>query len=295
MVWRLTSDEWLRYARYFTDGRKGPRRQGRPRLQATKTIVEAVLYHHFHSHAPKYRSTGWNQLPKSLGVSPATANRRYREWHGDGRWNRFWDALWLERRRQASAVLALGRTRDIGTPVANAIRELHRAHRFLNRRFFGSALPPTVITIETGRLRGIGALGFFHRRAICIRDRDCDHIGVTAAAFRRGETAVLHVLLHEMVHQWNAALRLRDSSSRQYHNVLFRDAARLVGLDCTYDPVRGYAHTVATPRALAAFDAFRPRRDLLEIGFEALPNRGGAGTFLIAAKWLHDSLQSALS
>jgi hypothetical protein len=72
----------------------------------------------------------------------------------------------------------------------------------------------------------------------------------------------LETLLHEMVHQWNRAVGLRDSSPRHYHNVHFRDAANLLGLECHYSPSYGYSHTTLGPRAKQAIRAFGPNRRL---------------------------------
>jgi hypothetical protein len=53
-----------------------------------------------------------------------------------------------------------------------------------------------------------------------------------------------------MVHVRNNLWQEKDVSGRnQYHNAHFRDSALLAGLECSFNPVTGYAHTRLGERA----------------------------------------------
>ena len=96
--WKLTDAEWEELGNLLMKAQSPVSSRGRPRLENDRHAAEACLFHHYRSLAASYRSFGWNQLPKEFGVSPSTANRRYREWSADGSWEDFWHALLLHRR-----------------------------------------------------------------------------------------------------------------------------------------------------------------------------------------------------
>src|SRR5258708_488193 len=150
--WQLAESEWQACRHLFAGRRKSVR--GRPRNDDTRRVVEAVLFHHFHNLAPASRSAGWNQLPPALRVSPATANRRYREWVSNGTWNRFWDLLTEHRADETPKRRSQERGVELTSPVTRIVQELERAHQFFNDRFFWGSLPTTVLTVNfvpTGR------------------------------------------------------------------------------------------------------------------------------------------------
>lgn len=261
--WELTDQEWA--AAGWALGRpdrpdRSTPQPGRPRLDNTRPAAEACLFHHFASLAPKRHTFGWNSLPRRFGVSPSTANRRYREWLETGAWVRFWDALVANRRGQAGPAPAAGGTRPalpqslLDSPVRAVVEELERAFRFFNDRFFAAALPAGVVITLEDRPRS-ARLGYFCGRRWATRHL----IVVTTTALAGGKEAVLGTLLHEMVHLRNHAAGLTDCSRSQYHNRHFRDAAILAGLDCL-GPTKGhgYGRTRLGDRARAAVEAFQP-------------------------------------
>src|SRR4051812_23176781 len=89
--WELTEAEWEAVGGILDV--PAPAGPGRPRTGDERQVAAAVLYRHFHCLVERYRSFGWNRLPRRFGVSPSTANRRFREWTADGRWARFVHAL----------------------------------------------------------------------------------------------------------------------------------------------------------------------------------------------------------
>lgn len=45
-----------------------------------RKTTEACLFRYFRMLSPKYKTLGWNELPGEFGISPITANRKFREW-----------------------------------------------------------------------------------------------------------------------------------------------------------------------------------------------------------------------
>lgn len=257
--WRLEDAEWDVLGQLLSaEPREGP---GRRRLDNDRAAAEACLYRHFHSHSERYRSFGWNQLPDFLGVSPSTANRRFREWTDSGDWLRFWDALLLMRKSGRDLTTKADPIPDravTGFPAGDMIAELQRAYLFFNDRFFGGELPGAAITLERGR-RG-RRLGYFCARLWGDGERVLGHIAVHAHALDGTAEAALAVLLHEMVHLRNDAAGVRDCHPvTQYHSRNFRDVAVLCGLACPKrHPALGYAHTELDDRGRDAIKLLRP-------------------------------------
>lgn len=237
--WYLSNAEWRAYSRILVSSPPS-RKRGRPRRTDDRLAAQACLYRHFHSHG-KNRTFGWNRLPKRLGVSPATANRRFREWTESGAWLGFYEALIEHRFENAFLFLQKhgGRNRP-DSPVVAVIRELERGYAFFNACFCGGKLPGNVIiTIEKGFPR--------HRRGefrpIRIRRRRRYWLAVACEELERPPEQIMGVLLHEMVHLRNHLAKLPDAH-QHYHNCHFRDTAALLGLQCEKrHPRRGYMTT----------------------------------------------------
>jgi hypothetical protein len=235
--------------------------------------VEACLYRHFHSQSPRTgRAFGWNALPASFGVSPATANRRYNEWLADGTWGRVWEYLLRLRAPAASATEAKSPTHfpagesPLDSPVAPAIVWLELAYRHFNAALFGGTLPLGVVISLESRPPRTGLEAYFCPLGWRLGgSRRADHIMVTARAWAEGTEAALAALLHEAVHVRCHGLGLPDTSRRQYHNRHFRDTALVSGLRCpSRHPQYGYVGTEPDERGRAAIEAFlvalsRPR------------------------------------
>jgi transposase len=266
--WDITDEEWTVLRPILARPAPATLRRGKPRLENDRAVARAALYHHFAALSDGYHTFGWNRLPCSFGVSPATANRRYREWLADGSWQRFWDVL-MSLRRTPGLSQSFRLPADLPAdqfPVPALASELVRAYRFFNDDFFGgSPLPDQVaITIQQPPRRA-GKIGYFcggrWRKAACRIDLIC----IYTSAFADGHESVLEVLIHEMVHLRNYHLGLVDSTNGRYHNGVFRDAALMAGLGCQpCDKNRGYGLTFLGPRAREAITRLEPALHLYE-------------------------------
>lgn len=240
--WELSNREWERLAPILRQRETEHRGPGRRRAD-DRAAAQACLYRYFHSRARCYRAFGWNELPATLGVSPATANRRFREWNASGAWPRFWDRLFKLRPQFAKPT-------KLKSPVRSIITELERAFSLFNARFFGNALPSNVVITLEGSMRSEGS---YRTRG------GAHHVAISTRALNRGAEMILGVLLHEMVHMRNHVFHLPDVR-RGYHNRHFRDTAMLAGLECSgYNTSRGYAQTRLDARGLRAVAAFGAR------------------------------------
>jgi hypothetical protein len=103
---------------------------------------------------------------------------------------------------------------------AALVAELAAWHRDYNRRHFGAALQPVAIRIS-GRMRS--RLGQYTAASPAGEPAE---IAIARAHIRRhGWGEVLHTLLHEMVHQWQA-----ETGHALDHGRSFRAQAREVGI-----------------------------------------------------------------
>jgi transposase len=259
--WELTDAEWERLRPILRGSGVVERGRGRPRLENDRDAARACLFRHYHSRSARYHCFGWNELPREFGVSPSTANRRFREWNADGSWLQFWDAL-MELRRGARPHPRRPAPHWAGNPpVSGILDELERAYRFFNAYFFGDSLPSGIaITLQVSQPHG-RKLGNFCGQEWRNENQVLDQICIFTLSLGSGPELALGTLLHEMVHQRNYRLSLVDCTDNgRYHNAHFRDAALLAGLDCppTADKHHGYQATRPGPRALAAIFRLRP-------------------------------------
>lgn len=266
--WLLSDAEWATLRSLLEDSEAAcPRcRRGRPRHEDVRSLAEACLFRYFHRLSSGRNHTfHWNALPDSFGVSPATANRRFREWNEAGTFPRFWAEL-LKLRSPRKRARARRPRKQTPYPGADLVLELQRAYRFFNEVLFGSALPEELaVTIHLGRPRD-RRLGYFCGRSWrCGVDRPVDTIAVASLAIAGGPEVALEVLIHEMVHHRNDRYGLRDCSNGGiYHNAFFKDAAVLAGLCCppSCDRNYGYGHTSLGERARWAIARLRPNEEV---------------------------------
>ena len=156
-AWKLSDAEWDALQGILEPEEPMVKEQrGRPRIDDTRAIAEACLFRSYHS-----LSTGrnhcfdWNKLPADFGISPSTANRRFREWTESGVWAEFWAALL--KLRGPRKRLRPRKARKAGpNPVSDLLVELQRAYDFFNQTLFGGVLPPEVaITLVRGEGKGL--------------------------------------------------------------------------------------------------------------------------------------------
>lgn len=244
--WVLTDVEWERLGHLlslpnYTSLRAGTRETNNRRA------AQACLYRHYRTNTPGSRCFGWNDLPATLGVSPSSANRRFRAWTAMGAWRRFWFALLTLRGHGAPPPPEVWKERSLSQfPAGDILAELERAYSFFNGRFFGGDLPQSVAILLEGRRVSEGSIvGQYCSRAWHRQDVVLNQISLSTLALGKDSNAALAVLLHEMVHLRNSVFGLDDCHPRnQYHSRNFRDVAVLAGLDCApRDHQIGYALT----------------------------------------------------
>ena len=143
----------------------------------------------------------------------------------------FVDARTRRVRREAQRVIlehaprgaGSGRPRRRAQPRredARVLAELARAHDEYNRLHFGGVLRPVAIVVS-GRMRS--RLGQY----VAAGDGVASEITISRSHIRREAwTEVLHTLLHEMVHQWQAERGLALD-----HGRAFRNKARELGIE----------------------------------------------------------------
>ena len=119
-------------------------------------------------------------------------------------------------------------------------------------------VPPVVVVFlaRGNRTRTVG-----HFAALRWRVRDGDdglmhEVCVTTEYLYRAAEDVLELLLHEAAHALNFARGVHDcSSTSQYHNRRFRDAAVELGLVVTNDHTYGFHSTTLGPDTAQAYAA----------------------------------------
>lgn len=256
--WRITDEEWKLLGRLLRVQVLRESNVGRPRADNDRPAAEACLFRHFHSLSPEYPCFGWNELPGEIGVSPSTANRRYREWVRSGAWGRFWQGLLQARQGQAASPWKVERAAGV-FPAGDISSELERAYCFFAERFFGGVLSKNlaIILTRTGRRT---LKGFYCPRLWTDGTRRVGQVAIDVSTLAEGVAAVLGTLLHEMVHLRNEQFGITDCHSRnQYHNRHFRDLAEVSGLSCGKRHVRlGYGMTCLNEQGRQAITDFRP-------------------------------------
>lgn len=147
------------------------------------------------------------------------------------------------------------------TPVKlQIVREVERAFDMLNHDLFGGRLsrPPVVFQ---PKLRH--TVRWF---------QDTNDLSIGADISDVTAEVLLADMLHEMVHIYNAAERVVDCTSNDYHNKKFLSPALKVGLVVTYQKTQGWGLTrLSVPRNVAAdaievpdADSVRKRQEAFE-------------------------------
>lgn len=112
-------------------------------------------------------------------------------------------------------------------PIPQSYGPLRHASGVFNRKLFGGALPPCLITLQ----RRKRALGYFAGRRFKSADgvHVTDEIALNPTHFaRRGAKEVLSTLAHEQAHQWQA--HFGKPSRSGYHNTEWAVKMREIGL-----------------------------------------------------------------
>lgn len=126
--------------------------------------------------------------------------------------------------------------------LSEIVRMLEIAFDVLNEEYFESTLSKTVITIQSTPK----AYGHFSVDKIWnISNNESAHeINLGAETLDREIENVIATLLHEMVHQYCAENKIKDTSrSGTYHNKMFKGEAEKRGLIIEYDKRIGWSFT----------------------------------------------------
>ena len=84
---KLTNLEWKKLGRILTE------ESGYSPNSSERHAADVYLFRYYHSVGRALSFVRMERLAKQDGVSPATANRRFREWTESGVWFEFWQAL----------------------------------------------------------------------------------------------------------------------------------------------------------------------------------------------------------
>jgi predicted SprT family Zn-dependent metalloprotease len=130
--------------------------------------------------------------------------------------------------------------RSLCDPIPQSYGPLRRACAHFNRKLFGGALPPCLVTLQ----REKRAYGYFAGRRFKSTDgvHVTDEIALNPVHFaERGAKKVLSTLAHEQVHQWQE--HCGKPSGAGYHNAEWAAKMRQVGLIPTDTGRRGGKQT----------------------------------------------------
>lgn len=151
----------------------------------------------------------------------------------------------------------------------------------LNEVYFGSALPPVVITIMSSKK----SYGHFTVGKVWRAEEEHLHeINISAEYLDRPIENTMGTLMHEMVHFYCQLNGIPDTSKGgRYHNKNFKTEAELRGLSISYQKYIGYSVTKPTESFIAVLKEHgieKPldiNRDGVQLFLGGMPV-GGAGT-----------------
>lgn len=118
------------------------------------------------------------------------------------------------------------------TKMSRAVSQLEHMYNAINEDFWGSALPPVIITVQSKP----GTYGHSSRAKVWQRKEDSlFEINIAAEVLSCRIEETIDTLLHEMVHIYCRVNQIREvSNGSAYHNKKFREIAEAHGLTCIY-------------------------------------------------------------
>lgn len=153
---------------------------------------------------------------------------------------------------------------------------LNKIYALLNERYFESALPKVVLTIQsTPRAYGhISCSKVWKNENGTARHE----INIGAGTLSRPIENIVATLQHEMVHLYCMENGIKDTSrGNAYHNKRFKEEAEKRGLIITHSPSIGWSHTEPAD-GLLEFCCLNDLTEILlnrEEGFTFTPPTGG--------------------
>ena len=118
---------------------------------------------------------------------------------------------------------------------------LERVSTFINIQFFNNTLKDFVITVYENK-GTYGHLTTWDKWTINKEDKK--EININPILFEQSTEQVITTLFHEMIHLYNLQNGIVDTSRQgRYHNIKFKNACDMFGLECYQDDKFGYAIT----------------------------------------------------
>jgi predicted SprT family Zn-dependent metalloprotease len=119
------------------------------------------------------------------------------------------------------------------TITTKAYMSLSKAYDYFNKELFDSRLPECIITLQ----RKPKMHGYFWGKKYVSREGNetfTDELALNPSMFDQSEQYILSVLVHEMVHVWQAHFG-KNQSRGGYHNMEWAEAMLAIGLHPTDD------------------------------------------------------------
>lgn len=127
------------------------------------------------------------------------------------------------------------------TKMSRAVGQLEKIFRALNADWYGGELEEPIITIQsTPRAYGHVTVAKTWRR----KDDWRHELNLGAETLNRPIENVVATIMHEMVHLYNIAHKVQDTSrGEKYHNKRFKEEAERRGLVIGHHPTYGWTIT----------------------------------------------------
>lgn len=142
------------------------------------------------------------------------------------------------------------------------IREVETAFKVLNEKLFGGTLETPLVVVDTAKKVSVRYLSELLVVGTEVSDLEYHDF--------------LAVLLHEMIHIYNAQNGFVDVTANQYHNKKFLEAALAVGLVVTKKKTQGWGFTATSIPKQHSQDAVRiPQKKSVQeriLAFQAASN-----------------------
>lgn len=139
------------------------------------------------------------------------------------------------------------------------LKEIKLAFVQINKHMFEGKLAEPVFVVQSSKRAKVNAMGWFTVGKDWV-DKETGEwfheITICAETLSQPLSAILEVLVHEMVHLYNSMNGIQDCSGSQYHNKKFKTAAEKCYLE-TNDPPHptyGYGFTKATQKLIDFFE-----------------------------------------
>ena len=149
----------------------------------------------------------------------------------------------------------------------------------INKELFGGTIAPYVLTIQTqGRKKNTAGWAYTWNNWSSKKGAGYQELNI-CAEYLSDAYVVYEILVHELVHIWNAQNNINDCSSNQYHNLKFKSKSEEVGLEVTKGQ-RGWAYTKVAKGGVAEklYKKLKLKKDTFSIARAVIPSKAKAPT-----------------